>query len=183
VKNQVIAKRYSRALFNLAAEAKAIEQYGTELDDFCKVLQDMPDLENALRNPLYPEAIKRALILKVLGQIDLSPVIKSFLKLLVEKKRMRDLPEIAEYYHKLIDDYSNIARAQVKAAVRLGEGEIKEIAAALEKKMGKKIVVEFEQDSSLIGGVVARIGDVVLDGSVKRQLLNFKESLKRGAVG
>jgi len=103
--------------------------------------------------------------------------------LLVEKRRMKHLPEIAEYYHKLIDDYSNIARAKVKAAVRLGGGEINEIAAALEKKIGKKIVVEFEQDPSLIGGVFAQIGDVVLDGSVKRQLLNFKESLKRGAVG
>jgi F-type H+-transporting ATPase subunit delta len=183
VKNQVIAKRYSRALFNLAQEAKAVEQYGTELDGFSEVLQDMPDLENALRNPLYPEAVKRALILKVTDQLDLSPVVKSFLKLLVEKRRMQHLPEIAEYYHKLIDDYSNIARAKVKAAVRLGGGEIKEIAAALEKKIGKKIVVEFEQDSSLIGGVFAQVGDVVLDGSVKRQLLNFKESLKRGAVG
>ena len=183
MKNQVIAKRYSRALFNLAQEQKAVEQYGTELDGFSEVLQDMPDLENALRNPLYPEAVKRALILKVTDQLDLSPVVKSFLKLLVEKRRMQHLPEIAEYYHKLIDDYSNIARAKVKAAVRLGGGEINEIAAALEKKIGKKIVVEFEQDSSLIGGVFAQVGDVVLDGSVKRQLLNFKESLKRGAVG
>jgi F-type H+-transporting ATPase subunit delta len=53
----------------------------------------------------------------------------------------------------------------------------------LEKKIGKKIVVEFEEDPSLLGGVFAQIGDFVLDGSVKRQLLNFKESLKRGAVG
>jgi F-type H+-transporting ATPase subunit delta len=183
VKNQVIAKRYSRALFNLAQEQKAVEQYGTELDGFCQILQDMPDLDSALRNPLYPEAIKKTLIEKVMSQLELSPIMKSFLRLLVEKRRMHHLPEIAEYYHRLIDDYSNIARAKVKAAVRLVGNEIQEIAAALERKIGKKIVVEFEQDPSLIGGVLAQVGDVVLDGSVKRQLLNFKESLKRGAVG
>jgi F-type H+-transporting ATPase subunit delta len=107
----------------------------------------------------------------------------SFLNLLVEKSRIQHLPEIADYYHRLIDEYSGISRAKVKAAVKLRAAEIDEIATALEKKMGKKIVVEFEQDDSLLGGVFAQIGDFVLDGSVKRQLINFKESLKRGAVG
>ena len=65
----------------------------------------------------------------------------------------------------------------------ISDAEIEEIAAALEKKIGKKIIVEFEVDTSLIGGLLAQVGDLVLDGSVKRQLLNFKESLKRGAVG
>jgi len=183
VKNQVIAKRYSRALFNLAREEKAIEQYGTELDGFSEVLKDLPDLENALRNPLYPEAARKTLFQKVAAQLKLSPIMNSFLNLLVQKGRIRHLPEIADYYHRLIDEFSNIARAKVKAASQLESAEIAEISAALEKKIGKKIVVEFEKDPSLLGGVFAQIGDLVLDGSVKRQLLNFKESLKRGALG
>jgi F-type H+-transporting ATPase subunit delta len=183
VKNQVIAKRYSRALFNLAREEKAIEQYGIELDGFNQVLQDIPDLGSALRNPLYPESVKKTLFQKVAARMELSPIMNSFLNLLVEKGRIQHLPEIADYYHRLIDEYSGISRAKVKAAVKLRDAEIEEIAAALEKKMGKKIVVEFEQDDSLLGGVFAQIGDFVLDGSIKRQLINFKESLKRGAVG
>jgi F-type H+-transporting ATPase subunit delta len=183
VKNQVIAKRYSRALFNLAREEKAIEQYGSELDGFNQVLKDLPDLENALRNPLYPEAVKKTLFLKVASQLGLSPIVRNFLTLLVEKGRIRHLPEIADYYHRLMDEHSNISRAKVKAAAQLGDAEIGEIAAALEKKIGRKIIVEFEVDPTLIGGVFAQIGDFVLDGSVKRQLINFKESLKRGAVG
>ena len=183
MKNQVIAKRYSKALFNLAAEGNAIEQYGAELDGFNQVLKALPDFENILRNPLYPEAVKMGLCKKVSAQMELSPIVGSFLSLLVEKKRIQHLPEITDYYHKLIDEHSNIARAKVKAAVKLDAAEIEKIAAALEKKIGKKIVVEFSQDSSLIGGVFAQIGDFVLDGSVKRQLANFKESLKRGAVG
>jgi F-type H+-transporting ATPase subunit delta len=183
VKNQVIAKRYSKALFNLAKEAGAIEEYRAELDGFIKLLKDVPDLENALRNPLYPEGVKQSLFQNVAAQLQLSPIIKSFLNLLVEKKRIQNLPEIADYYGRLIDENSNISRAKVKAAVKLDAAEIDEIASALQKKIGKKIVIEFEQDPSLIGGVFAQIGDFVLDGSVKRQLINFKESLKRGAVG
>jgi len=183
VKNLVIAKRYSRALFNLAKDGKAIEQYGTELDGFNKLLKDLPDLENALRNPLYPEGVKKTLFQKVAKQLAMSPIVDSFLNLLVEKRRIQHLPEIADYYHRLIDENSNISRAKIKAAVKLESDVLEQIAAALEKKVGRKIVVEFEEDPSLLGGVFAQIGDFVLDGSVKRQLINFRESLKRGAVG
>ena len=92
MKNQVIAKRYSRALFNLAAEGNAIEQYGTELDGFNQVLKALPDFENILRNPLYAEAVKKDLFQKVSAQLGLSPIVSSFLNLLVEKKRIQHLP-------------------------------------------------------------------------------------------
>jgi F-type H+-transporting ATPase subunit delta len=96
---------------------------------------------------------------------------------------MQNLAEIAEYYDKLIDEHNNVARAKVKAATVLDEGSIQSIAQALEKITGKKVAVEFQQDPTLIGGVVAQIGDLVLDGSVRRQLLNLKETMKRGALG
>jgi F-type H+-transporting ATPase subunit delta len=183
VKNQVIAKRYARALFNLASEEQAVEQYGAEIDGFGGILKEFADLGNALRNPLYPVPIKKTLFQEVASRLQLSPVVRGFLNLLIEKRRIQNLPETTEYYHRLIDEKSNIARAKVRAPFKLEDDEIKELAAALEKKIGMKIVAEFEEDPSLIGGVFAQIGDFVLDGSVKRQLLNFKESLKRGAVG
>ena len=71
---------------------------------------------------------------------------KSFINLLIEKKRVQNLAEIAEYYHRLIDEHANIARAQIKAATELDESDLDQIAATLEKKTGKKIVVEFQQD-------------------------------------
>ena len=142
-------------------------------DGFAEVLEEFPDLENALRNPLYPEAVKKTLFQKVAGQLELSPVVNSFLNLLVEKRRIQHLPEIADYYHRLIDEHSNIARAKVKAAFKLGDDEIKKIAAALEKKIGKKIVVEFEEDPSLLGGVFAQIGDFVLRWQRKASIAQF----------
>jgi F-type H+-transporting ATPase subunit delta len=183
VKNLVVAKRYARALFSLALEQDQVEPYGQELDRFVQLLREFPDLANAVQNPLYPEAPRRSLCLSVADKAELGPIIKNFIILLVEKNRVGHLAEISEYYHKLIDDHANIARAKVKAAVELDNGAIQKIAASLEQLTGKKIAIEFERDPELIGGVVAQIGDLVLDGSVRRQLLNIKETLKRGELG
>jgi F-type H+-transporting ATPase subunit delta len=183
VKNLVIAKRYAKALFNLAQEDGKVEQYGEELDGFIRLSGQLPDLANAIQNPLYTEAARKSVFRVVADKIGLSGILKSFINLLIEKRRVQNVAEIAEYYHKLIDEHANIARAQVKSAVKLEEGVLEEIARTLEKMTGKKVLVEFQQDSSLIGGIVAQIGDLVLDGSVKRQLLHFKETMKRGALG
>lgn len=183
MKNLVIAKRYAKALFNLAQEQGQIEQYGQELNEFVRLFGELPDLADAVQNPLYPEATRKSVFMAVAEKAQMSPIMLSFMSLLVEKKRVQNLGEIKEYYYKLIDEHANIARARIKAATALDDQAIQDIAASLEKMTGKKIAVEFEQDPELIGGVLAQIGDVVLDGSVRRQLLNIKESLKRGELG
>lgn len=183
MRNLVIAKRYAKALFNLALEEGQVEQYGQELGEFIQLLKDLPDFADAVQNPLYPVAIRKNVFGSVADKAGTAPIIKSFVELLIQKNRLQYLGEISDYYHKLIDEHANIARAQVKAATPLDDQVIQEIAASLEKMTGKKIAVEFEQDPGLIGGVVAQIGDLVLDGSVRRQLLNIKETLKRGELG
>ncbi|GLI35613.1 ATP synthase F1 subunit delta [Desulforhabdus amnigena] len=183
MRNLVIAKRYAKALFNLALDGGWVGQYGRELDGFVQLLGELPDFADAVQNPLYPEAARKALFYSVADKAEMTPIMKSFINLLIEKKRVQHIGDIADYYHKLIDDHDNVARAQLKAATQLDEPVIQEIAQTLENMTGKKIVVEFQLDPTLIGGVVAQIGDLVLDGSVRRQLLNFKETLKRGALG
>ena len=182
VKNLVIAKRYAKALFNLAVEGGWIGQYGRELDDFQKILDQNPQLADAVQNPLYPEATRKAIYGTVADKVGVSPIVRSFVNLLIEKKRVSHLGEIVECYRRLVDEKANIARAQIKTASPLDEEAVQSIVSTLEKMTGKKIVADVQQDPALIGGVVAQIGDLVLDGSVRRQLLNFKESLKRGAV-
>jgi F-type H+-transporting ATPase subunit delta len=183
VKNLVIAKRYAKALFTLAIQDGKIEQYGEELGAFVQLMTQLPELADALRNPLYPETARKSLFATVANKVDLSPIIRSYLNLLIEKRRINNLSEISDFYHRLIDEHQNVARAKLSAATKLDDQAIADIAASLEKLTGKKVVVEFQVAPELIGGVVAQIGDLVLDGSVRRQLLNFKETLKRGALG
>jgi F-type H+-transporting ATPase subunit delta len=183
VKNLVIAKRYAKALFGLAVKDGKIDQYGQELDAFVQLMAQLPDLADALRNPLYPEAVRKSLFASVADKAGLAPIIRSYLNLLIEKRRISNLSEISDFYHRLIDEHQNVARARLTAATQLDEQAIADIAKSLEKLTGKKVIVEFQVAPELIGGVVAQIGDLVLDGSVRRQLLNFKETLKRGALG
>lgn len=183
MKNLVIAKRYAKALFSLALEGGQVEQYCQELDGFARLLKEIPSMADAILNPLYPEAARKSVFAAVADKSGLTPIMRSFVGLLLEKGRVQHLSEIAEYYHTLMDEHANIARAKLSAASVLDDAAIQEIAKTLETMTGKKVVVEFKQDPDLIGGVVAQIGDLVLDGSVRRQLLNFKETLKRGALG
>jgi F-type H+-transporting ATPase subunit delta len=183
VRNLVIAKRYAKALFNLAKDEGQVDQYGQELDGFVQLLGSLPDLANAIQNPLYPEGTRKAVFNSIGDKAGLTPIMKSFVNLLITKNRVGSLSEIQEYYNRLIDENANIARADLSAAVELDEQTIGDIACTLEKMTGKKVVVHFQQDPSLIGGLVARIGDLVLDGSIRSQLLGIKESLKRGELG
>jgi len=183
VKNLIIAKRYAKALFNLAREEGKIEQYGEELAGLVQLFDTNPELANVIQSPLYPEAAREAIFASIATSANLTPIMKSLMNLLIEKKRVVNLAEIKDYYMGLIDEHANVARAKISAAVELDEKAVQQVAASLEKLTGKKIVVDLHQDPELIGGLVARIGDLVLDGSVRTQLFNIRETLKRGELG
>jgi len=103
--------------------------------------------------------------------------VKSFLNLLLEKERMRAIADITAYYEKLMDEFSNIARAQVLTPAPLSDELKGDLVRALEKLTSKVIKLDVKEEKGLVGGIVVRIGDLVLDGSIKAQLGGLKESL------
>jgi F-type H+-transporting ATPase subunit delta len=105
---------------------------------------------------------------------------ESFLVLLFEKGRFGFLGHINDFYQKLADELKGIARATVTSAGELSADAVERLRAVLSKRTGKDIVLEVKQDPGLIGGLITQIGDLVLDGSIRTQLLNMRESLKRG---
>jgi F-type H+-transporting ATPase subunit delta len=105
---------------------------------------------------------------------------KSFLLLLFDKGRIGFIDSIDDFYQKLADDLKGIARASLLSATELSEDTVEKIRTALSKKTNKEIILAVEQDPELIGGIVTQIGDLVWDGSIKTQLSNMRETLKRG---
>ena len=105
---------------------------------------------------------------------------KSFLILLFDKGRFVYLSSINDFYQKLADEIKGVSRASLVSATELSSETIEKIRATLSEKTGKDIILDVEEDPGLIGGIVTRIGDLVLDGSIKTQLLNMRQSLKRG---
>ncbi len=175
-----IARRYAKALLSIGREDGQAETYKEELAGFAKLLEEHKELEQAISNPLYDAEGRKKVLQAVVERFGPSKVMTSFLFLLFDKGRIQYVKDISTFYEKLTDELANIVRADLVSAVELPEESIEKIRAALSKKTGKDVMMETRVDPALIGGVVTKIGDLVLDGSVRTQLISLKESLQRG---
>jgi F-type H+-transporting ATPase subunit delta len=180
VKNLVISRRYAKALLLIGKADGEAKTYRKELSGISDLVLGDKALEQAINNPLYGLAARKRVLQAVIAQLNLSKVMRSFLLLLFDKGRIGVLSNINEFYQRMADELEGVVRAGLVSAVALSTETVEKIRTALSKKTGKEILLEVEQDTGLIGGVVTRIGDLVLDGSIKTQLLNMRESLKRG---
>jgi F-type H+-transporting ATPase subunit delta len=180
VKNLAIARRYAKALLLIGKKDGKAEVYRAELAGIAAMMASQKQLDQAVNNPLYPAEKRKQVLGAVIAKANLSATVKSFLMLLFEKGRIGLLDAINENYQKLADELKGIARASIVSAVKLSDETIEKIRAALSRRTGKQIVLQVEQDPQLIGGMVTRIGDLILDGSIRTQLSNMRESLKRG---
>jgi len=180
VKNVAIARRYAKALLMIGKEDGQTETYREELNEVAELIQREKELEQALINPLYDTAGRKKVLEAVIEKMKFSKVMNSFLQLVFEKGRIGFLDSINDFYQKLADELKGVARASLVSATALSSEAVEKIRGSLSKRTGKNVILEIEQDPALIGGIVTRLGDLVLDGSIKTQLLNMRESLKRG---
>ena len=180
MKNLAIARRYAKALLLIGKEDGNTETYREELAGFSELIEREPTLQQAINNPLYSAAERKKVLESIIGKLGLTTIMKSFLTLLFEKRRFPYLSSINDFYQQLADELKGIARASLVSATELSSETVEKIRKTLSQRVNKEIVLEVEQDPSLIGGIVTRIGDLVLDGSIKTQLLNMRESLKKG---
>jgi F-type H+-transporting ATPase subunit delta len=171
-----VSKRYAKALFSLGQEDGNFEQYGQELSEFETFYRDNEDFRQVVVNPVFALEDRRKVLQVVLDKSDFSGVVKNFLNLLLDKNRIGAIEAIKAYYARLTDEVSGIARAEIITARPLKEEALGKIERSLEGLTSKKIKPEVREDRDLIGGIVVKIGDLVLDGSVKAQIEGLKES-------
>jgi F-type H+-transporting ATPase subunit delta len=180
MKNLAVSRRYAKALILIGQEDGQAEQYNDELEAVVELFDTQDGFEFALTNPLHNKNDRKKVLQAVLDGTDLSAIMKSFLILLFDKGRIGFLRDIASFYRDLADELKGVVKASIVSATKLSTKAVDKIKEALSKKTGKNIVLNVEQDPGLIGGVVTKIGDLVLDGSVKTQLINMRETLKKG---
>lgn len=174
-----IARRYAKALLTIGREDGQAEKYKEELGGVVKLMEEQERLSMTITNPLYNADSRKKVLELVVDRLGLSKVMKSFLLLCFDKGRIQYLKDIYTFYEKLTDELANIVRADLVSAVELPEASIARIRDALSEKTGKEVRMDVSVDPALIGGAVTKIGDLVLDGSVRTQLLSLKESLQR----
>ena len=180
MKNIAISRRYAKALLLIGNEDGLTEKYREELGAVAKLLDRETELIQTICNPLFDFGQRKNVLQAVLEKLGMSKVMNAFLLLLFDKGRFGFLGSINEFYQKLADEIKGVAHASLISAVALSSEASEKIRSSLSKLTGKEIILDIEQDPSLIGGIVTKIGDLVLDGSIKTQLLNMKESFKKG---
>lgn len=177
MRQTILARRYAKALFSLGKEQGKTESYSEALGAIAELYKD-ESVENALINPLYPLDARQKVMAKIAELAKADTILTRFLNLLLEKKRADILPDIAHEMQVMVDQEQNISHGSVVSAIEL-DGALKEkIQQTLEKITGNKVILEVSVDPSIIGGIVAKVGDLVLDGSIKTQLNGLKESIK-----
>lgn len=180
MKNLAIARRYAKALLLIGQQDGQTERYRNELQSVAGLVAGDRRLDQAINNPLYESSARKRVLQSLITKLKFSKAMESFLVLLFEKGRFGFLGHINDFYQKLADELKGVARATVTSASSLSVDAVERIRGALSKRTGKDIILDVKQDPGLIGGVITQIGDLVLDGSIKTQLLNMRESIKRG---
>ena len=165
-----ISRRYARALFSLGSDNGRFEAYGNELAAFSTLTSGSTDLTSALSNPVVKVSEKRAILEALLPRVGASAEVSRFVLLLLDRGRLDQLAVIASDYERLTDERLGRVRGRVASAVALSTAEFDQVRVALEKRTGKRVILNATVDPELLGGIVAQVGDLVLDGSLRSRL-------------
>ncbi|WP_286724166.1 F0F1 ATP synthase subunit delta, partial [Pelotomaculum sp. PtaB.Bin117] len=173
-----VAGRYSAALYDLAVESNQVDQIEEELKAVDTILQENTDLQKVLYHPQITAAAKKEL-LDQLFKGKISELTLNFIKLLVDRRRETFLGDIASEFIAKANAARNIVEVRVTSVVDLKDQEKGEFDQLLAKLTGKKVQVSYATDPSLLGGVLIRIGDKVIDGTIKAKLAALGDRLKQ----
>src|SRR5262245_12303091 len=168
-----VAKRYASALADIVTEGKSAmdpKSVLAELRSFESTLNESPELVNALITPAVPGSRKRAVVGRIADVLKLSRIPRNFLFVLVDHRRIAALSDIIQSFEMVLDERLGFARAEIVSASELSQEQQAALTARFEQLTGKRVRPRFALDSTLIGGVTARIGSTVYDGSVRGQL-------------
>jgi F-type H+-transporting ATPase subunit delta len=178
--NRAAAARYARALFDVAMKEADLQAVERELSEFVDLVRGHEQLSKVLVNPAIPAARKQALVSALSGRAGLSPVTSKLLALVAGRDRLVLLGDLVEEFRRRVLDHQQVVQAAVTTAVPLPADRVSALGQAFARVTGRRVQVTAGVDPAVIGGVVARIGSVVYDGSVKRHLERIREALTQG---
>jgi len=179
--SRALARRYAKALVeNLMEHKKDFEEALAQLRKFLDVLKANPRLYRYLSQPVVPRRERLEMGRILVEDLGLSPRIRNFVLILVEKERVPLLEIIVEEFRKLADEALGQVRGRVRTARPLSSRDLEALSKGFQDLVGKKVVLEVEEDPSIIGGVVTLLGGVVFDGSIKGNLEQIREKLIEG---
>jgi F-type H+-transporting ATPase subunit delta len=181
MRDSTIARNYAETLIVLADKAGDREGWGKLVQDIGDAIESDIKLRRFLESPRISEQEKSAVLEKAFGD-SVPAVFLRFLKILVTKRRQLLIPAIAAEYNAILDQAEERVHANVTVAREPGAGEESRIAEQLGRVLGKKVVPHFSVNPAILGGIIVRVGDTVMDGSLRRRLHRLKWRISRGTA-
>ncbi len=173
-----LARRYARAILDLASEQGQVDSVGEELQQFAGLWAESSDLRGVFANPEIALSARKAVLTDLCQRAGLSGLSRNSILYLADRNRLFALPDIARAYLELAEHASGTVRAEVTSAAPLSDAYYAQLQKTLEQVTGHKVTIERKTDPSLIAGVVTRVGDRVFDGSIRTRLADLRESLQ-----
>jgi F-type H+-transporting ATPase subunit delta len=174
-----IARRYAKALFGLATERGKVEPWAGSLTALKAAISASSEIRDVLANPVFTREQRLAIVSGLARALSLDAEPANLLNLLAERNRLGYLEAIADVYRGLADESLGRVRARLISAVPLPAATVEGIAVKLAAAARAEVLVDQAVDPALLGGVVAQVGSMVYDGSVRTQLEDLRRSLKR----
>lgn len=168
------AKRYAQAAFEIAQEKNKLEEWRLDLRKIAELTQDS-EFISLLENPKLPFELKAKLTQERLDKIN--PLALNLAYLLIVKSRLKSAGQIADAYERLLDDYYGIRHAEVTTAIPFDDINKEKLSQRLEAIIGKKVSISLQVDPNILGGIVTRIDDSLVDASIRNKLEVLKKSL------
>jgi F-type H+-transporting ATPase subunit delta len=176
-----VVRRYARALFDSAARTNQVDAVEADLKTVAQVLEAVPQMGRILRAPTISTTRKKALLHHAFdGRV--GPMTLRFLDLTADRGRETILAEVHAEFQKLANEWRNVLPVQVWSAVPLTDEERTQLSEVLGRKTGKTVILEVSVDPGLVGGLVARMGDTVIDGSLFTRLSQVHARLLQSRV-
>jgi len=172
-----LARRYARALLDLAREERALEAYGTDVSRAADAFSESR-LRAVVLNPGIDAARRLSVVRDVVGTLGLQPMVGNLVCLLAQRDRIALLPDVSRAFGQLVDRELGRTRVRIVSAAPLAPAEREEVVALAKRLVGRgEVLVTTEQDAELLGGVLLGIGDTVYDGSLRTQLARLSTDM------
>ncbi len=178
--NVSIARRYARALLDVASEGKRTDAVADQLSTLVKAFEQSPELSDVLLNPAYSRDQRSHVVealIKLAGNVE--PALANTLRLLVDRNRLIYLPDIARAFRDMADAQAGRVRGHVTSATKMTPDALELLRKNLQQLTQRDVILESREDPSLLGGVSAQVGSVLYDGSVRTQLEQLRRELKQ----
>lgn len=174
---QTIARRYASALADVVIERKEERAVQQEIEQWASLIESNPELKEVFANPTIAYDEKCNVLEELIARTRVLPTTASFLRVLLRNQRLSQLRDVAERFSQVLDERSGVVSASVTTAKPIPEDLKNQLRETLVATTGRNVRVTFNTDETIIGGLVARIGSTIFDGSVQNRLERLSEEL------